>query len=131
MTETLTPSYQIYPKLRTDQSLELFEPWSHFYFIETIETYTIDQDFLYGDLDERYRLREAVPVFVERSDDTYTVYWQDIEAFGCGSTPEKAFQDLKAAIVELFDRLAEEPFVSLSPQLRADLSKLETLIEHK
>lgn len=131
MTETVTPSFQEPSKLRTDQSLEFFEPWSPPYFLETIETYTIDQDFLYGDLDERYRLREAVPVFVERSDDSYTVYWRDIEAFGYGSTPEEAFQDLKAAVVELFDRLAEEPFVSLSPQLRADLSKLETLIEHK
>ena len=131
MDEVLTPSFREDSKPRVDQSLETFEPWSPFYPLITIDTYTIDQSFLHGELDGRYRLHKAVPVYIEHSDGTYNVYWPDLEAFGCGSTPAKALHDLKVAIVELFERLSEEPFLSLSPQLRADLSKLETLIERK
>jgi len=129
VSEGLTLSLQ--EDSRHNQSLGVFGPWSPYSLIEAIDTFTFDQDFIHGELNAKYRLREAVPVMMEHLDDTYTVYWPEIETFGYGSSRDEAFIDLRNSVVELFERLGSEPLFSLGPQLRNELTYLENIIEYQ
>ena len=52
-----------------------------------------------------YQLRQPIPVLVERTGDTVTANYEDVELYGTGESVKAAIADLCAGIVEYYEEL--------------------------
>lgn len=56
-----------------------------------------------------YRLRQPIPILIERVDDTVTATYDDVELCGTGASVKTATSDLCTKIVARYEELGESP----------------------
>jgi hypothetical protein len=78
--------------------------------------------------DTRYRLKQAIPVFLETTDDTVIATYYDIDMYGEGEEEQSAINDLCGAIIEYYESLLED-VDNLGPMPKQELDFLRGIIE--
>lgn len=76
----------------------------------------------------QYRLKQAIPIYIELVEDAAIASYYDIDMYGEGDDEQSAIDDLCGAIIEYYESLLEDPDI-LGPMPKQELEFLRNLIE--